>query len=176
MASKQEVRQVLKIFDVSPPLTSRIICQLAFLRACLAHNSVETYLANRNLKYEGQLNIIKSNACFSAPSYFKGWLSGFIESEGCFSVRKSNNHSFSIGQKDDSYLINAIREFFGASCMVRNPTGRSYSMEIYKKQVLLEIVKHCNTNYPLLGEKSESAKKVAQKLLTEGGASLPPHG
>jgi len=28
----------------------------------------------------------------------------FIEAEGCFSIRNSNNHSFSIGQNDDRYL------------------------------------------------------------------------
>ena len=37
-------------------------------------------------------------------------MSGFIEAEGCFSIRKNNNHSFSIGQNDDIYLINAIKQ------------------------------------------------------------------
>ena len=116
---KEEIIDIIKIFDSYPPLTSKKICQLAFLKTCLIDNSVETYLLNRDLKYNQQLDIINSslrdprgllevpegNINFKIPSYFKVWLSGVIESEGCFSIRKSNNHSFSIWQNDDIYLI-----------------------------------------------------------------------
>jgi hypothetical protein len=158
---KQEVEEIIKIYDTYPPLTSRKICQLAFLKTCLTQNSVETYLSSRNLKYDKQLTIIKSN--FNIPSYFEGWLSGFIEAEGCFSIRKSNNHSFSIGQNDDLYLIEAIKQYFKATNKVRNSYGRFYFLEIYKKEVLLKIITHC-TNYPLLGEKLESLKTFNKKL------------
>jgi uncharacterized protein (DUF433 family) len=159
---KQEVEEIIKIYDTYPPLTSKKICQLAFLKTCLTETSVETYLLNRNLKYDKQLTIIKSNINFNIPSYFKGWLSGFIEAEGCFSIRKSNNHSFSIGQNDDLYLIDAIKQYFEVTNKVRNPYGKFYFLEIYKKEVLLKIITHC-TNYPLLGEKLESLKKFSQK-------------
>ena len=130
---------------------------------------MEYYLANRGLRYKKQPNIIKANANFSTPSYFQGWLSGFIESEGCFSSEASRinkNHSFSIGQNDDAYLIRAIRDFFGAENVVRNPynKGMFHSVEIYKKERLLDIINHC-TSYPLLGGKLESLKIFNQKLL-----------
>jgi hypothetical protein len=160
---KQEVEEIIKIYDTYPPLTSKKICQLAFLKTCLTQTSVEIYLSNRNLKYDKQLTIIKSNINFKIPSYFKGWLSGFIEAEGCFSIRKSNNHSFSIGQNDDLYLINAIKQYFEVTNKVRNPYGKFYSLEVYKKVVLLKIIAHC-TNYPLLGEKLESLKEFNKKL------------
>ena len=161
---KQEVEEIIKIYDTYPPLTSKKICQLAFLKTCLTHTSVETYLLNRDFKYNQQLKIIKYNLNLKIPSYFKGWLSGFIEAEGCFSIRKSNNHSFSIGQNDDLYLIEAIKLYFEATNKVRNPYGKFYAVEIYKKEVLLKIISHC-TNYPLFGEKLESLKKFNQKLL-----------
>ena len=161
---KQEVEEIIKIYETYPPLTSRKICQLAFLKTCLVDTSVETYLFNRNLKYYKQLTIIKDNINFYPPSYFKVWLSGFIEAEGCFSIRESNNHSFSIGQKYDFYLINAIKEYFEVTNKIRNTNGKYYSIEIYKNKVLLKIITHC-TNYPLLGEKLESLKKFRQKLI-----------
>lgn len=161
--SKENIQKVIKIYDTYPPLTSRMICQLAFLKACLTETSVNIYMSNRNLKYNGQLNIIKSNINFDTPCYFKQWLSGFIEAEGCFSIRENNNHSFSIGQNNDVYLINSIKRFFGINNKVRNPYGKFYVLEVYKKDVLLSVISHC-TNYPLLGEKLKSLEKINQKL------------
>lgn len=179
---KQEVEEIIKIYDTYPPLTSKKICQLVFLKKCLTETSslceVETYLLNRKLKYNKQLTIIKSNFNFNIPSHFKGWLSGFIEAEGCFSSssfssfssekekkkRKNNNPFFSIGQNDDLYLIDAIKQYFGVTNKVRNTHGKFYYLEVYKKQVLLKIIAHC-ANCHLLGEKLESLHKFNQKLL-----------
>jgi LAGLIDADG DNA endonuclease family protein len=135
-----------------------MICQLSFLNTCLTQTSVKIYLLKRNFKYNQQLNIVSSN--FEIPFYFKAWLSGFIEAEGCFSIRKNNNHSFSIGQNDDVYLINAIKQYFEIKTKVRNPYGKFYCLEVYKKEILLKIISHFN-NYPLLGEKLESLKKLS---------------
>lgn len=160
---KQEIEEIIKIYEIYPPLTSKKICQLAFLKKCLSQTSVESYLWNRNLKYDKQLTIINSNINFKIPTYFKAWLSGFIEAEACFSIRKSNTNSFSIGQNDDLYLIETIKQYFEGTNKIRNPYGKFYFLEIYKKEVLLKIISHC-TNYPLLGEKLESLKKFSQKI------------
>ena len=158
---KKEIENIIKIYERYPPLTSKKICQLAFLKSCLADNSVKKYLSNRNNKYEKQLSIVQSN--FIIPAYFKPWLSGFIEAEGCFSLRKNGNHSFSIGQNDDKYLIEAIKAYFNASNIVRNSYGRFYSIEIYRKKSLLNIINHCNT-YSLMGGKLESFKAFSTKM------------
>ena len=75
---KQEVENILKIYDTYPPLSSKKICQLAFLKSCLSETLIETYFEYRNLKYDKQLDIIKSNNNYKIPSYFKAWLSDFI--------------------------------------------------------------------------------------------------
>ena len=161
---KETVQQIIKIFDSYPLLTSNKICQLEFLKKCLLENSVDIYLASRNNKYNNQDYIIISNPLKSGiPDYFKAWLSGFIESEGCFSIRKNNKVSFSIGQNDDLYLINAIKQFFGAVNEVRNPSRNFYSIEIYRKETLIKIINHFN-NYPLRGANAESLKKFSTKF------------
>lgn len=155
---KEEIIEIVKIFDNYPPLTSKKICQLAFLKTCLTETSVEKYLSARDTKFKEQFSIINANTNIKVPFYFKAWLSGFIEAEGCFSIRKTKAPSFSIGQNDDVYLIDAIKQYFEVSNKVRNPYGNFYFIEVYKKEVLAKIVVHC-TNYPLLGEKLESLKK-----------------
>lgn len=190
---KETVQKTIEIFDAYPPLTSKKICQLEFLKKCLHNNSVDYYLSNRNSKYLNQQTILKSysfgiesnsstpsipplypfgpegeGAVFEGglvlPNYFKGWLSGFIEAEGCFSIRNKDNHSFSIGQNDDFYLINAIKQYLGATNQVRNPYKQFYSLEVYKKETLRKIINHLY-DYPLLGEKAESLKKFNHKII-----------
>ena len=62
------------------------------------------------------------------------WLIGFIEAEGCFSIRKNNSPSFSIGQNDDYYLIDSIKSYFNIDNKIRNPYDKFYFLEIYKKE------------------------------------------
>ena len=82
MDKKQEIEEIIKIYEIYPPLTSNKISQLAFLKTCLLmklgapQTSVKTYIresfrSHRNLKYSQQLDIIKSNKNFQTPSYFK---------------------------------------------------------------------------------------------------------
>jgi len=160
---KETIVEIISIFILYPPLTSRLHCQLEFLKACLKNSSVKDYLENRNLKYSNQLNIVKQlNNNFSTPKYFPSWLSGFIEAEGCFSIRANKNHSFSIGQNDDYYLLENIKVFFNLNVMVRNPYKDFFSLETYNKDTLNRIIDHC-INYPLLGEKSQSLDKFIKE-------------
>ena len=160
---KQKIIEIINIYTTYPPLTSKMICQLTFLKMCLNQTSIKTYLSNRNIKYDKQSTVIKYNINFKIPIYFKGWLSGFIESKGCFSIRKSGNHSFSIGQNEDFYLIEAIKDYFKVTNRIKNTNGKFFYIETYKKKVLSNIITHC-TNNPLLGKKSESLKEFNKEL------------
>lgn len=161
--NKQEIERIISIYKTYPPLTSKKICQLAFLKTCLTQTSIEAYLINRNYKYDKQYSIIKSNINYKIPFYFKEWLSGFIEAKGCFSIGKYNEYAFLIGQNDDLYLIEAIKQYFEVTNRVKNSYGKFFFIEIFEKKVLIKIITHCS-NYPLFGEKLKSLKKFNQKL------------
>jgi len=156
---KFSIKKIIDIFSVYPPLTSRLACQLEFLKICLKDNSINNYLLNRNLKYSSQLEIVKQyNTNYLMPNYFPSWLSGFIEAKGCFSIRDTNNHSFSIRQNDDYYILQTIKSYFNLSVMIRNLNKNCYNLETYKKENLSSIINHC-TKYPLLGHKSQTLDK-----------------
>jgi hypothetical protein len=68
---KKTIIDIIDIFNVYPPLTTRLTCQLEFLKICLKNNSIKFYLEDRNLKYTNQLNIVKQlNEKFIIPFYF----------------------------------------------------------------------------------------------------------
>ena len=82
---KEIIINIIEIFEKYPPLTSRLICQLQFLKVCLKDNSVKNYLNKRSTKYSLQSIIIKNlNNNFSIPYYFPTWLSGFMEAKVLF--------------------------------------------------------------------------------------------
>lgn len=158
---------MIKIFDKYPPLTSRIFCSLSFLKSCFIHKDVNIYLATRNFKYSNQNKIIQSRLKENLVKidYFNSWLSGFIEAEGCFSIRKNNYASFSIAQMNDIYILHQIKNYFNATNKIRKPykDKQFYSLEIYKKDILQKIIDHCE-DYPLLGDKYNSLLKFKNSL------------
>jgi LAGLIDADG endonuclease len=147
---KGHIIKLNKILISYPPLTSRLQAQINFMKECLKRNDIEWYLSNRYSKYLNRETSINTNV-----PYFKEWLSGFIEAEGSFSIRKSNNHSFSIGQYYDRYLIEAIKNHFQIQSQVRNSSKNFWSVETYRHSTLINLIEHLN-EYPLLGEKSNS--------------------
>lgn len=154
---RKRVSQIVSIFEEYPPLTRRLSSQLCFLKECMKTGSVSWYLLNRGQKYNQPV-------CRTPFDINKrrGWLSGFIEAEGCFTLRKlsSRTRSFSIVQKDEKELLEEINQHFGGKTKVRSVTNkknnrRFYVLEIYALYVLKNIVSHC-TLFPLYGEKNRS--------------------
>ena len=128
-------------------------------------------------KIENQVlwyNSIPDGKKHTEEQSFKGWLSGFIEAEGCFTLRsgcssKTPFCSFSISQKGDFFLLERINMFFGGQRRVRKVQKKQkhiyidqkkdqkdglYILEIYRKTVLEKVLLHC-TAYPLYGEKQK---------------------
>jgi hypothetical protein len=157
---KKKIIEICKIFTKHKPITNRLNAQLYFFYQNLEKNDINWYLLNRNLKYNNNNNNNNNNNVIHIinNNYFNIWLSGFIEAEGCFCIRKNNNHSFSIGQNNDEFIILFIKNYFNIENKIRKINNKFFSIEVYKKEILKKIILHCNT-YPLLGEKAESLKK-----------------
>lgn len=192
---RQRIEKMCTIFERFPPLTTRLTCQLEFLLKCI-HASQDSekradcvvwYLESRDQKYSSRLKkreILSAQTLHQLP-HFKAWLSGFIEAEGCFTMREASSKviSFSISQKGDAYLLQEIALFFSAENKIRrislkktkklpvcdkNPQEEAlFLLEIAKREILRRVVSHC-TRYPLLGEKERSFIVFSHSIFPDG--------
>lgn len=144
---REKIKRIIKLFDKYPLLTARKICQLRFLKNCLKSLNIEEYFATKNEKYS-DLQTIINNKPFNKVlqlEYFKIWLVGFIEAEGCFSIRQSGQKSFSVSQTEAYNLMCGIKYYFNIPNKIRNPILKSkkqfFLIETYKPIILLNI---CN--------------------------------
>lgn len=200
---KSKISQIVEIFDKYPPYTKRLYSQYRFYLESEKRNSVDWYLENRDKKYTLYQNVIDENLSKERNSYlsipnltkhtelqfFKGWLSGFIEAEGCFTLRSCSSKciSFSISQKNEKPLLERINTFFGGQTKVRKVIQKKnryidshisnscmelhiickkndfYVLEIYRKTVIDRVLSHC-TAYPLYGEKQKSINLLKKHL------------
>jgi hypothetical protein len=111
----RKILQVLKTNATTPPLTTRLRCQMEFALLCDQKNDVTWYLEHRDSKYKKRLEeraicisyaeslLLRLSLCPLPLGLAKrddeeakaldnfaifAWLSGFIEAEGCFSISK----------------------------------------------------------------------------------------
>lgn len=180
---KNVIINIVKIFDQYPPLTTRLKCQLAFLKSCLALqgspiSNTNWMLQYREHKFKHAFIVPSAQQLFNDTknnrSYLLAWISGFIEAEGCFTLRtnSSNVLSFSIGQNNDQHLLEFLKLFFQTDSNVRLVKNNKkvskmstnkkvqknhdfYLLETASSVSLTAICNHLQ-RFPLLGAKNDS--------------------
>jgi len=172
VSSKIEILKVFEILSKYPLLTSRKQCQLNFAKDCLMSKDKSTFLINRNNKYKYKNKLLEKcalkNEITDLPSYFPGWLSGFIEAEGNFNLHFNEkgslkNSKFSIGQNDEFHILNWIKLYFQSNNVILKSKPKEncncyyYRLHLYNKESRNLIFIHFE-KYPLLGYKNVSYK------------------
>lgn len=91
--------------------------------------------------------------------YFKYWLIGFIEAEGCFSIYKPINDkskiaSFEISQTNDYFIIEAIKQYLNITSNVYKNKNESYRIKTTSIRNIENVIKFINNNpIKLMGKK-----------------------
>lgn len=140
---------IIPLFVKCPPLTTRMRMQFIFFSKFFKNPDVDLYFKERGLKYHNREIIIPLFTII--PHYFKDWLSGFIESEGSFSVRNRGTSSFSIGQNHDFSLMEAIRDFYIANhLIIQSKKGKVsgypfFELSIANFESISLIINHCSS-------------------------------
>uniref|UniRef100_UPI0023F4C9C0 LAGLIDADG homing endonuclease n=1 Tax=Cyathus striatus TaxID=68777 RepID=UPI0023F4C9C0 len=174
--SKADINKVLLVLSRYPLLTIRKQCQLEFVKNCLLYKDINNFMSNRNNLYNRKNELLQAKLknqtkYIELPDYFKGWLSGFIEAEGNFSLffnkeGKLRKSAFAIGQNEELHIFNMIKFYFQSENKIitekikisfKGKTTDSIHYRFYlynalSRKLLFEHFK----NYPLLGEKKLS--------------------
>lgn len=166
-SAKKRVKHLLNVFETYPFLTSRKRCQLNHVKQCMLKNNWNYHLNTRDSKFDAQNRIISSNNInFEIPHYFGPWLSGFSEAEGHFSA-KHRHVLYNIGQNNDLFLINAIKQYFRSQHTIQSVCAGKhtyYRIDIGGAPALKQIIKHFNNN-PLLGYKKRSYARFYKQAI-----------
>lgn len=170
MNDAQEIIKLCNIFKEYPLLTKKKRYQLAFLQTFYSiyknidkELAMKLYFELRNNKYDSNTykylnnkmgcnnNYIPINYNKIDQVYFCNWFAGFIEAQGSFNLRVSNNHSFSFSQKDYE-LMEYCKTFFNIPNKIRDIGNNCYLLECYRHDLLDKFTIFFN-NYPLYGNK-----------------------
>lgn len=126
-----------------------------------------TYSEFKYLKENRELcppsSILRNLTCkqISNWRFFPGWLTGFIEAEGCFCNRADGGQSFSIGQKNDPVILEAIKEFFQLPNKIQSKKNKMYVLESGHRSSLKRLIEFFE-EFPLMGEKKNSYERFTQ--------------
>lgn len=174
---RKKILELMKIFEKYPPLTTKTELQLKFMRECMEHNSIKTYLLTRNAKYAlasglRATRLVEVEAgIYEKPKHWILWLSGFTEAEGCWTYRmKEGLGGYAISQNGDRYLIELIRRYFKIQAKVREASLDHWVVETQARGTVEGIVKWFVEEAPLLGEKGVQMEGMLAKVTAKAAA------
>ena len=134
---------VLPIFDKYPMFSNKQYDYLMFKDLLLN----EVHFSKDFFDYVRPIDFLNSIDSILEKSYFKPWLIGFIEAEGCFSIYKpakddSKVASFYISQTNASILIEAIRKEFSLSPNVFQDKTNGFKLKVSSVRAVENVVKY----------------------------------
>ena len=178
-SSNRDINKVFLVLARYPLLTVRKQCQLEFAKKCLLNQDVDNFMLNRENMYKNSkalLAELNQSDDIKQPSYFKPWLSGFIEAEGNFilvfdalrsgHLRKS---AFTIGQNDELHILKMIKLYFQGTTKILKDIKKinfkgviadtnHYRLHLYNASTRKLLFEHFD-QYPLIGQKKVSYSK-----------------
>jgi len=118
----------------------------------------EYELIKNNESWFGYLEIVpfSCDEIIKFP-FYNDWLCGFVEAEGCFSVRKRGNHSFSIAQKGEEAIIKSIKKKFALPNKIQKKANELFAIETYNRRSLADVIAFFDNKFK--GEKQEQLNR-----------------
>jgi len=124
-------------------------------------DSINGLIRNPNRIF--QLNKIcnKYNILLIQPSpltYYNGWLSGFIDSDGLVSLNLSFNQIFITATHNNKLLLDLLVELYGGKIYVLKTT-EAFKWTLYRKEEIIKLLDYFKL-YPLRSSKNGKIKMI----------------
>ena len=134
---------VLPIFDKYPMFSNKQYDYLMFKKLLLN----EVHLSKDLSDYIRPIEPLNSIETILNKPYFKPWLIGFIEAEGCFSIYKpvkdnSKVASFDVSQTNGSILIEAIRKELSLTPNAFQDKTNGFKLKVSSVRAVENVVKY----------------------------------
>lgn len=134
---------VLPIFDKYPMFSNKHYDYLMFKTLLLN----EVHLTKDFSDYVKPIEPLNSIESILDKPYFKPWLIGFIEAEGCFSIYKpakdnSKVASFYVSQTNGSILLEAIRKELSLTPNVFQDITHGFNLKVSGVRAVENVVKY----------------------------------
>lgn len=82
-------------------------------------------------------------------SFYNGWLSGFIDSDGSVYFNKASGQVFISASQKNKYLLDPLIDIYGGRVDPNNQKGDAFKYIIYRKKELFNMVDNYFYKYPL---------------------------
>ena len=82
-------------------------------------------------------------------SFYNGWLSGFIDSDGSVYFNKASGQVFISASQKNKYLLDPLIYTYGGRVDPNNEKGDAFKYVIYRKKELFNLVDNYFNKYPL---------------------------
>jgi len=82
-------------------------------------------------------------------SFYNGWLSGFIDSDGSIYFNKASGQVFLSASQKNKYLLDPLIDIYGGRVDPNNKRGDAFKYVIYRKKELFNMLDNYFDKYPL---------------------------
>lgn len=160
-------------------LTENRINQYNFLLYTLEHNIKKWELLPENIPNYSPYDLQNSKLISQNIWYFNNWLVGFVVAEGSFFVQANKEIAFSISQKGNKELIEAIHSLFKPSRAIYYSESKNvYLVSMSSVKDIQKVINFFSfdNHFPLIGYKKDSYElwlKALKESSRYRGLNLP---
>lgn len=88
-------------------------------------------------------------------TYYNGWLSGFIDSDGSIYLNEKSGQIFISASQKNKYLLEPLIKLYSGRIDITSPKAEAFKYIIYRKQEVFNMIDNYFSKYPLISKKQK---------------------
>jgi Proton-conducting membrane transporter/LAGLIDADG endonuclease len=106
------------------------------------------------------------NILYPKPlTYYNGWLSGFIDSDGSIYLNEASGQIFISATQKNKYLLEPLIPLYGGRVDIFSPKVDAFKYIVYRKNEIINLIDNYFSKYPLRTLKANRLRLIKQFYL-----------